>query len=75
MPTIPVRRTRPGTRASHETDARRRTRRAPECRTCLDFRHLNDLGPCPWCAGDQYTEHVLTIAARLHSDLTWQEAA
>lgn len=30
-----------------------------ECWTCLDFGDLADLGPCPDCRPDAYTEHVL----------------
>lgn len=43
------------------------------CGTCLDFRHLNDLGPCPWCARDEYAEHVLAVAARQYATLAEYE--
>ncbi len=29
-----------------------------ECGTCLDFEYLPEIGPCPDCQPDAYTEHV-----------------
>lgn len=34
----------------------------PVCGTCLDFGHLNDLGPCPWCEPDAENAHYLALA-------------
>lgn len=31
-----------------------------ECWTCLDFEYLPEIGPCPDCQPDAYTEHVAT---------------
>jgi len=28
------------------------------CWTCLDFEYLPDIGPCPDCQPDAYTEHI-----------------
>jgi hypothetical protein len=35
----------------------------PECGICLDFGHLENLGPCPWCDPDAENEHYLQVAA------------
>ena len=37
----------------------------PECGVCLDFGHLEHLGPCPWCEPDAENEHYLAIAAEI----------
>jgi hypothetical protein len=34
----------------------------PACGVCLDFGHLNDLGPCPWCEPDAENAHYLALA-------------
>lgn len=41
-----------------------------QCWACLDFGHLEDLGPCPWCRPDAETEHVLALAEELHATIT-----
>lgn len=28
----------------------------PDCWTCLDFGHLENLGPCPECRPDEHAE-------------------
>jgi hypothetical protein len=32
------------------------------CWTCLDFEYLPDIGPCPDCQLDAYTEHITAWA-------------
>lgn len=46
---------------------------APDCALCLDFGHLGDLGPCPWCDPDHYAEHVLDRAARACAAMTAED--
>ena len=29
-----------------------------ECWTCLDFAYLPEIGPCPDCQPNAYTEHI-----------------
>lgn len=53
---------------SAKTPYRRRRRwivpiaERPVCGVCLDFGHLNDLGPCPWCEPDTENAHYLALA-------------
>lgn len=35
------------------------------CGVCLDFGHLEDLGPCPACEPDAADEHLLRLAGVL----------
>jgi hypothetical protein len=36
---------------------------APRCRICLDFGHLENLGPCPQCDPDRHAEYVVELAS------------
>lgn len=37
----------------------------PGCGVCLDFGHLENLGPCPWCDPDAEAEYYLEVAAEI----------
>lgn len=41
----------------------------PGCGVCLDFGHLENLGPCPWCDPDSENEHYLQIAAEIAAEM------
>jgi len=42
------------------------------CGLCLDFAHLDGLGPCPHCEPDAHLEHILATA-QAQAATTWAE--
>lgn len=50
-----------------------------DCGVCLDFGHLDGIGPCPACDPDGYADHVdeLAMAARFDfgGDDPWADRA
>jgi hypothetical protein len=44
-----------------------------DCMVCLDFGHLDGIGPCPACDPDGYAEHVLELASGIRFGLDGED--